>query len=402
MVSSTGGALDGIRVLELGRVPPAELPGMMLSDMGAEVVKIETPGHEPAATPEARREAAHSYVNRNKRSIALDLKAPEGREILRRLAKDADVVVEGFRPGVAARLGVDYESLSAINPRIVCCSMSGFGQDGPYVKQPAHDLNFLGLAGALGLIGSPPAPLTIPLNLVADYGGAAMHAAYAIMCALFARERSGRGQHIDVSYLDTTIALLAATPNLRRYFASGREPQRGEGVFCGAYPYYTVYETRDGGQLTVACSEPWLWANFCNAIGRPEFIAHGRQPEHYGRAPNARELAVRDEVAAIMRTRDRDEWNERLIAADACVGKVYGIDEMVRDPQVRHRRMVVELEHPQWGTVRQFGTPVKLSESRAEPRAPAPACGEHTDVVLRELGYSAQEIERLRAAVVVA
>lgn len=229
-----------------------------------------------------------------------------------------------------------------------------------------------------------------------------MHAALGIMFALFARERSGRGQHVDVAYLDTTIALLAATPNLRRYFSSEHVPRRGEGVFSGGYPYYSIYDTRDGRQLTVACSEPWLWENFCRAIGRPDFIKHGRQPEHYRRAPNAQEAAVRAEIETILHTRDRDEWNELLIAADACVGKVYGIDEMARDPQVLHRRMIVDIEHPEWGSVRQFGTAIKFSESRAEPRAVAPAPGEHTDDVLRQLGLTQAEIDRLRETAVVA
>ena len=396
------GALDGIRVLELGRVPPAELPGMMLSDMGAEVLKIETP-RDIAALPDAgRREAAHTYTNRNKRSIALDMKAPEGAALFRRLARGADVIIEGFRPGVMARLGADYQAVRAFNERIVYCSISGFGQAGPYQKYPAHDLNFLGLSGALGLIGEPPGRPGIPLNLVADNGGAAMHAALGIMFALFARERSGRGQHVDVSYLDTTIALLAASPNLRRYFSSGVAPRRGEGIFCGSYPYYSIYDTRDGRQLTVACSEPWLWENFCRAIGRPDFVQYGRQPEHYRRAPNAQETAVRAEIETLMRTRDRDDWNELLIAADACVGKVYGVDEMARDPQVQHRRMIVDIAHPEWGPVRQFGTAIKFSESRAEPRTAAPMPGEHTDDVLRQLGLAQTEIDQLRKKAVVA
>ena len=394
------GALDGVRVIELGRVPPAELPGMMLSDMGAEVLKIETPGQPDSA--DARRETAHTYTNRNKRSIGLNMKAPEGAKLFQRLARGADVIIEGFRPGVMARLGADYQSVRAFNQRIVYCSISGFGQDGPYQQYPAHDLNFLGLSGALGLIGEPADRPGIPLNLVADYGGAAMHAALGIMFALFARERSGRGQHVDVAYLDTTIALLAATPNLRRYFSSEHVPQRGEGVFCGAYPYYSVYDTRDGRQLTVACSEPWLWENFCRAIARPDFIRYGRQPEHYRRAPTAEEVAIRAEIQTILRRCDCDEWNALLIAADACVGKVYGIDEMAHDPQVRHRRMIVDIEHPEWGPVRQFGTAIKFSESRAEPRAAAPVAGQHTDEVLRQLGLAQTEIDVLRKAAVVA
>lgn len=395
-------ALGGIRILELGRVPPAEIPGMMLSDMGADVVKIETPAREQHLAPDQRRDAAFSYTNRNKRSIVLDMKSERGAELFRQLAAGADVIIEGFRPGVMARLGAGYEAVREFNPRIVYCSISGFGQDGPYRTQPAHDLNFLALSGALGIIGQEGDAPSIPLNLVADNGGAALHATLGIMLALFARERSGHGQYVDVSYLDATIALLAATPNLRRYFSSGAAPRRGAGVFSGAYPYYSIYDTRDEKQLTVACSEPWLWEKFCRAIGRPDFVRYGRQTEHYGRAPNEEEAAVRLQVAEIMRERDRDDWSEMLILADACVGKVYSIDEMVLDQQVLHRRMVVDLPHPEWGPVRQFGSPIKFSENRAEPRTAAPAPGEHTDEVLRQLGLTQTQINQLRERAIVA
>lgn len=401
-VTRRAGPLEGIKVLELGRVPPAELPGLMLSDMGADVLKIETPGHGQPLSADARREAAHVYVNRNKRSLALNMKSAQGLDVFLKLARDADVIVEGFRPGVMARLGADYEAVQRINPGVVYCSLSGFGQTGPYEQRPAHDLNFLGFAGVLDLMGEAGDRPTIPLNLVADYGGAAMHAALGIMFALFARERGGRGQYVDISYLDTTVALLAATPNMRRYFASGVAPRRGDGVFCGAYPYYTIYETRDGRQLTVACSEPWLWEKFCQAIGRPDFVRHGRDPSHYGRAPNAQEAAVRGEIASILKTRDRDEWHELLVKADACIGKVNNVDEMISDPQLLHRGMIVDIEHPQWGTVRQFGSPIKLSESRYGARAAAPVPGEHTDEVLKSLGFSQAEMAQLRRTAVVA
>ena len=389
------GVLDGIKVLELARVPPAELPGMFLADMGADVLKIDTPPEEPA-DEEARRRDAFVYVNRNKRSLALNLKAPEGRAIFTRLATTADIIVEGFRPGVMQRLGAGYESIQALNPRVIYCSLSGFGKNGPYRDFPAHDGNYLSLAGVLGLIGEPGRKPVFPLNLVADYAGASMHGALGIMLALYARERTGRGQHVDVSYLDTSIALLAATPNMRFFWSDGMAPKRGEGFLGGSYPYYAVYETSDGKLLTIGCTEPWLWTNFCKAIDRPDFIRFARQPDQFVRAANQDEVRCREEIEAIIRTRTRDEWYDFLTKADVCVGKVYDPEEMVRDPQVHARDMVVEMHHPRHGTVTQFGQPIKLSETPGGPRTVAPYAGEHTDEVLRELGMKKEEIDALR------
>jgi alpha-methylacyl-CoA racemase len=390
------GVLDGIKILELARVPPAELPGMLLADMGAEVLKIETPDAERPRGAEADRRAAFAFVNRNKRSMSLNLKAADGQAIFRRLAAGADVLVEGFRPGVMQRLGADYDSLRALNPRLVYCSLSGFGQGGPYRDFPAHDLNYISLAGVLGLIGEPDRKPAIPLNLIADYAGASLHGALGIMLALFARERTGRGQHVDVAYLDTSVSLLAATPNMRFFFSDGVAPRRGQGFLGGSYPYYAIYETRDGKLLTIGCTEPWLWENFCRAIDRPELARFARQPDQFVRAANAEEEAARREIEAIIRTRDRDDWYERLVGADVCVGKVYEVDEVVRDPQIRHRHMVVEAEHPTVGKVRQFGIAIKLSETPGAVRSAAPLPGEHTESVLKDLGLGREDIDRLR------
>src|SRR5499426_3825510 len=297
--ASMAGALAGTIVLELTRVSPGSFCTMILADMGADVLKIETP---PALSPESgsgmsahtERQAAFSYINRNKRSLGLNLKTLEGQTILHQLAAGADVLVEGFRPGVMQRLNADYATLRRRNPRLVYCSLSGFGQDGPYRDRPAHDLNYLALSGVLNLIGEKDRKPAIPLNLVADYAGASLHGALGIMLALFARERSGRGQHVDVSYLDTTISLLAATPNMRFFFSDGWAPRRGEGFLGGSYPYYAIYETRDGKLLTIGCTEPWLWANFCRAIGRPDFERFARKPDQYVRAANAEEVKCRE------------------------------------------------------------------------------------------------------------
>src|SRR6266404_9255794 len=396
------GVLDGIRILELARVAPAELPAMMLADMGAEVLKIETPEPDRDTSDEWVRRTIHTFVNRNKRSMTLNMKSPEGQAVFRKLAATADVLVEGFRPGVMKRLGADYDTLSRLNPRLVYCSLSGFGQDGPYRNYPAHDMNYLSLAGVLNLIGDAGSKKpVIPLNLVADYAGASLHGALGIVLALFGRERTGRGQHVDVSYLDTTVSLLAATPNMRFFFSYGQAPKRGQGFLGGSYPYYAIYETRDAKLLTIGCTEPWLWENFCRAIGRPDFARFARKPDQFVRAANAEEEAARHEIETLIRTRDRDEWYDMLVKADVCVGKVYDVEEMVRDPQINHRQMIVDAQHPTHGRVRQVGVAIKLSETPGTIRSAAPMPNEHTEDVLKDLGMSAAEIADLRRKKVV-
>jgi len=390
------GVLDGIKIIELARVAPGEFCTMMLADMGADVLKIETPEPRGTGDAEAARRAAFAFVNRNKRSLALNLKSAEGQSIFTRLAASADIVVEGFRPGVMKRLGADYETLAAVNPRLIYCSLSGFGQDGPYRNYPAHDMNYLSLAGVLGLIGEPDRKPVIPLNIIADYGGASLHGALGIVLALFGRERTGRGQHVDVSYLDTSVSLLAATPNMRFFFSDGLAPRRGGGFLGGSYPYYAIYETRDAKLLTIGCTEPWLWENFCKAIGRLDFARFARKPDQFVRAANAEEDKVRREIESIIRTRDRDDWYETLVKADVCVGKVYDVEEMVHDPQLAHRQMVVDVQHPTLGPVRQFGIAIKMSETPGSVRRAAPVPGEHTDAVLKDLGMGADDIGALR------
>jgi crotonobetainyl-CoA:carnitine CoA-transferase CaiB-like acyl-CoA transferase len=229
-----------------------------------------------------------------------------------------------------------------------------------------------------------------------------MHGALGIMLALFARERTGRGQHVDVSYLDTSLALLAATPNMRFYWSDGMAPKRGEGFLGGSYPYYAVYETKDRKYLTIGCTEPWLWENFCKAINRPDFVKFARRPDQFVRAANAEEVKCREEIEALIRTRTRDDWYDVLVKADVCVGKVYEPEEMVADPQIQARDMIVEMRHPVEGTVKQFGQPIKLSATPGTIRTAAPHTGEHTDQVLGELGLGATDIAALRKGKVVA
>jgi crotonobetainyl-CoA:carnitine CoA-transferase CaiB-like acyl-CoA transferase len=257
-------------------------------------------------------------------------------------------------------------------------------------------MNYLSLAGMLGLIGEPDRKPAIPLNVIADYGGASLHGALGIVLALFGRERTGRGQHVDVSYLDTSISLLAATPNMRFFFSDGIAPRRGGGFLGGSYPYYAIYETKDEKLLTIGCTEPWLWENFCKAIGRPDFARFARKPDQFVRTANAEEEKARQEIEAVIRTRSRDEWYEVLVKADVCVGKVYDVEEMVQDPQVQARQMIVDVEHPVHGRVREFGVAIKMSETPGSIRRAAPLTGEHTEDVLKDLGLAAGEIAGLR------
>ena len=346
---------------------------------------------------EARRRRAGYWVDRNKRSLSLDLKKLEAREVLRKLAAQADVLVEGFRPGVMQRLGADYDTLAADNPRLVYCSLSGFGQDGPYRDFPAHDINYLSLAGVLNQLGQPDEPPTIPLNLVADYGGASMHGALGVMFALFARERTGRGQLVDVAYLDATISLLAAVPSFMAFFGGGPEPRRGLGTYDGSRPFYTTYACADGKLLSIGCTEPHLWHNFCDVVDRPDLKSAERLPGEAERGPRPEQVAAKREVAALLRTKPRDEWYDLLAKADVCVGKVYDPHEVFDDPQVRHRDMAVRLD-VNGASAMNPGIAIKLSDTPGTVRFPTPTPGAHTDEILTSLGYAAPDIEALRAA----
>jgi crotonobetainyl-CoA:carnitine CoA-transferase CaiB-like acyl-CoA transferase len=402
--------LEGIRVIECNRVAPGSLATVLLADMGADVIRVvePTPANpdlaagadatrkaDAARDMDKRRRRAGYWVDRNKRSLSLDLKKPEAQEVLRRLASQADVLVEGFRPGVMKRLGADYETLSALNPGLVYCSLSGFGQDGPYRDFPAHDINYLSLAGVLNQLGQPGEPPTIPLNLVADYAGASMHGALGVMFALFARERTGKGQLVDVSYLDATISLLSAVPSFMAFFGGGPEPQRGVGTFDGSRPYYTTYECGDGKLLSIGSTEPHLWHNFCDAVDRPDLKAAQLMPGEGLRGPRPEQTAAKDEVAALLRTRSRDEWYDVLTKADVCVGKVYDPHEVFEDPQVRHREMALEVD-VDGASALNPGVAIKLTGTPGGVRFPTPLPGAHTDEILESLGYSPSEIIAMR------
>jgi len=395
-------ALEGVKILDLSRVIPGTFCTMLLGDFGAEVVKIETPGltefvgsSRSLQGEENRKKAAYYAPNRNKKSITVNLKSEAGREIFYRLSKQADVIIEGFRPGVAKRLGIDYETISKLNPRIVYCSLSGYGQDGPYQAFPGHDINYIAMAGVLGLIGTSEGPPVIPLNLVADFAGAALYGALGISVALVARNKTGKGQYVDAAYIDGAVSLMTWFTN--DYFFEGSVLRRGESWLHGAYPYYGVYETKDGKYITIGCIEPHFWENLCRLLGREDYIHYHFASEHTIRKPEDKKW---DEIRTFLKqtflTKTRDEWFELLTRRDIPAGKVHTPDEVFSDPQVLHRQMVIEVEHSALGKIKQVGIAPKLSDMPGKVRTLSPLLGEHTNEILQELGYNHKEIENLR------
>lgn len=399
--------LDGVTVLELVQKGPGAFVAMMLADMGAKVIKIETPARTAESgsggSPKGPSAAAQAVnmVNRGKHSIVLDLKMDEGQAILHRLATSATVVIEGFRPEVTKRLNADYPALRKLNPGLVYCSLSGYGQDGPYRDLPGHDLNFVGMAGILNLLGPRNGSPVVPPNLIADYGGAAMHAFAGISLALMVREKTGKGQHVDISYLDTAFALMTPIAPMREFASRRHEMKRGDGVLGGYFPFYGIFETKDGRQITIGCVEPWLWKNLCQALEREDLIEAGMPAGPNGPTETERQAWCRSELAGIFKTRSRDDWFDFLRHRNVCVGKVNSLADVFEDEHLRHRKMVVPMAHPEAGEVLHVGVPIKLSETPGFISGFAPWKGQHSEEILTSLGYSLPEIEQLRSKQVV-
>jgi len=393
--------LVGIKVLDLTKLAPGPHCTMILGDLGADVLKIEEPGvptgrraeqakatgGQPKAPGAGFSGSPFNSLNRNKRSIALNLKSAPGKEIYLRLAADADVVVEEYRPGVASRLGIDYQTLAPHNPRLVYCAITGYGQTGPNRDLVGHDLNYIATAGALSLFGRPGALPTIPHNLIADYAGGGMHAAIGILAALLARGQTGRGQYVDIAMLDGTMLLLAQT--FATHYATGKIPQRGETPMDGGTAHYNVYLCKDNKYVTIASGEPWFYANLCRALELEQYA-----PYEFDKS---KQLEIRSAFEAKFKTRSRDEWVKLLSKTDTCVGPMLTVDEVADNPQVRAREMIVELEAPDGRKVKQVGISLKFSDTPASIRSLAPQTGQHTDEVLTGLGYSESEIAKWRA-----
>jgi len=375
--------LAQLRMIDLSRQLPGPFCSMLLADLGVDVLAVANPT-DPMG-------AGIPFLARNKRHMTLNLKTPAGRDILLRLVAEADVLLEGYRPGVPARLGIDYDTLRARNPRLIYCSISGFGQDGPYRDRVGHDVNYLGLAGVLNFVGTAGGPPVIPGVQIADIAGGALMAAIGILTAVVARSQTGRGQFVDISMLDGSMACNAY--HILMWLLAGRLPARGGEQLTGRYPCYNVYETRDGRHVTVGAFEPHFWAMLCRHFGREDFVAcqwdEGEQ---------------RDAMFAFFRAAFREktmaEWVRELADKDICFGPVNTLEETFADPQLRHREMVFDADGVGSGSP-VIGTPIKLSDTPAAQRTPPPHFGQHTDIVLASLGFSTAEITQLRAQGVV-
>lgn len=387
-------ALEGIKVLDLSRLAPGPYCSMLLADFGADVLLVEAvPGSSEKlgtagagrSDAELERAAAYNALGRGKQSIALNLKDEAARAIFYKLVESADVVLEGFRPGVVKRLGVDYETLSAINPRIISCSLSGFGQTGPYSNLVGHDINYIAVGGALGVTGRPGTPPAIPVNLIADFAGGGMHAALAICMAIIARERTGKGQEVDISMSDGVLSLM--TSAFSQYFANGSIIRPGEHRLNGAVPWYNTYECSDGRWFSIGSIEPHFYAALCRVLGTEEYLERQFDESVY---PEMQET-----WAGIFKTKTADEWMELMSRHDICAAPVLEMDRVVTDPHNEARQMVVEVDSP-IGTVQQIGVGAKLSDTPGHVRGTAPRTGQHTDEVLRTLGYDAARIAELR------
>ena len=384
--------LEDVKILDLTRLLPGGFCTLLLADLGADVIKVEDTGQgdyvrwappyygSDEHTPLGTRSAIYLALNRNKRSIRLDLKQDRGRQALIKLAEGADVLVESFRPGVLERLGVGYEVLRQANPALVYCPITGYGQDGPNRDRAGHDMNYLGLNGILSLTGEAGGPPIQSGAQIADLGGGGLMAAVGILAALQEVRRSGEGQLVDISMTDGSLAWLVMEAG--RYFGSGEVPRRGEVMLSGGIICYRPYEAKDGW-VTCGALEPKFWQAFCRGVGREDLIE--AQFERPGSDAHR-------QVEEIFRSRTRDEWRAFNDEHDAMIEPILERDEALESELVREREMVLSYEQPELGEIRQLGFPIKLSRTPARVHRPAPALGEHTAEVLGEAGYSAEQV----------
>jgi alpha-methylacyl-CoA racemase len=392
-------ALSDVKVLDLSRLLPGGFCSLLLADFGAEVLKVEDTGmgdyvrwslprYEGA--DESAGSALFLALNRGKRSIRVNLKNERAREVLLRLVREYDVLLESFRPGVMERLGVGYERLRRENPRLVYCAITGYGRDGPYASRSGHDMNYLALNGLLGLTGEASGPPVQSAGQIADVGGGALMGAFGILAALRERERSGEGQLVDVSMYDGSLSWLAFVA--ARYLCDREVPRRGELELAGGLICYRPYACKDGW-VTLGALEPKFWQAWCRGVGREDLVE--RQFDAPGSDAHA-------EVERIFLERTRTEWDEFASRHDCCLEPVLELDEALDSELTRAREMVVELDQPGTDGVRLLGVPVKLSRTPGAPAGPGPGLGEHTREVLAGLGYGREQIAALEDAGVVA
>jgi alpha-methylacyl-CoA racemase len=385
-------ALSDVKVLDLSRLLPGGFCSLLLADFGADVLKVEDTGMGDyvrwsppylEGAEDSAKSALFLSLNRGKRSIRLNLKDEAGREVLLRLVREHDVLLESFRPGVMERLGLGYERLREENPGLVYCAITGYGQDGPYTARSGHDMNYLGLNGLLGLSGEAGGPPVQAAGQIADLGGGALMAAFGILAALRERDRSGQGQLVDVSMFDGSLSWLAMVA--ARYLAEGQAPARGALELAGSLLCYRPYECKDGW-VTLGALEPKFWQAWCRGVGREDLIE--KQFERPGSEAHA-------EVERVFAGRTRDEWSAFAAENDCCLEPVLGLDEALDSELVRAREMVVKIDQPGTDGVSLLGVPVKLSRTPGGPAGPGPALGEHTAEVLAGLGYSDDDVAAL-------
>jgi crotonobetainyl-CoA:carnitine CoA-transferase CaiB-like acyl-CoA transferase len=389
---------DGVRVLDLSRMLAGPYGSLLLADMGAEVIKVEDPaGGDPMRVmgPPFLPDGDSAYflaVNRNKKSVAIDLTKDDGRAVFFDLVRTADVVWHNFRPGIMEKLGCDYATLAALNPRIIMCSISAYGQDGPYREYPAFDLALQAMGGAMSVTGEPggsPMRMGLPMG---DLSGG-MFGAFAVAGALFQRVRTGKGTHLDLSLLDCQVSLL--TYMAQYFWTDGRVPGPQGTAHASVVPYQAL-ATSDG-HLIVAVFAEKFWAGFCRAAGRADWERDPRFATNRDRVAHREELGV--EAAALFRTRPTDEWLARLHAEGVPAAPILSVDRVLTNPQVLHREMVVPMHHPQHGVVPTLGTPIKFDPPAPFTPGPPARLGEHTDTILSELlKYPAERIAALRAS----
>ena len=385
-------AFAGVKVLDLSRLLPGPFCSMLLADFGADVIKVEDPqgGDYIRWWPPLLGDNSgyHVVLNRNKRSLTLNLKKPEGKEIFKRLAAEADVVLEGFRPGVMDRLGLGFATLQAINPRLIHCAITGYGADGPRAQRAGHDINYLALNGVLSYSGRQGSP-TLSGVQIADLGGGALFAAFSIAAALFARERLGRGQHIDIAMADGALSWHCL--RWGKYLGDGVVPGLADDFLNHGFACYNLYETRDGRHMSLGALEPQFWSLFCRTVGRPDWDT----PAYFEPGPHQQEL--QRHIADLFRSRSLAEWTQLFADTDCCCEPVLHLDEVMRDEQVRQRQMIVDLVHARWGAYQQLGVAPKLSLTPGTLRSHAPDLGEHTAEILRAIGTDDAAQASLRA-----
>jgi len=383
-------SLEDIVVLDFTRLLPGPFCTQLLANLGADVIKIEDLqlGDYMRSVPPLVDGVSYPFVmvNRGKRSLGVDLKTPEGQEIIRKLARRADVVVEQFRPGVMARLGADYDGLAFMNPKLVYCSFSGYGQTGPYKDLPGHDLNFEALAGILAVSGTKenrrPAIPGVPIADLAS----GFNAALAILASLRTRDRTGRGEFIDLSIHDTAVTLLVL--GLARYLATGEEPLPGETLLTGTFPFYALYETKDGRWISVATVEPKIWVRMCVLVGAPEL-----SDQQF--ADESERAVVAETLAARFREKTLAEW-ERIFEPERLpIAGVKRVAEVVNDPHVKARGLLPSVDVPGLRKLQVIAHPAKHSVTRTKNPALVPKRGEHTEEILMSLGYTPRQISGL-------